>query len=237
MATRTYGDGCAIAHGLDLVGDRWALLVVRELLLGPKRYTDLRRGLPNASPNVLSERLRELEAAGVITKRKLPPPVGARVYELTGWGRELEPIVVSLGHWGARSTSGPSDAPIGVDSVILALRSRFDPDAAGSLRATYVLLFDDDRFVVDVGNGAIELVRGDAERSDSTIEADPGTLAAVIWGGCTLAAARRAGGLRIEGDVAAVKRFVGLFSTASRDGFRPIPSRNVQDPTGPPGGE
>src|SRR5215213_11249135 len=105
--TRTYGDGCAIARALDLVGDRWALLVVRELLLGPKRYTDLRRGLPNASPNVLAQRLGELERAGVLRRRKLPPPAGSRVYELTEWGMELEPVVVSLGRWGARSPSKP----------------------------------------------------------------------------------------------------------------------------------
>ena len=89
MATRrTYGDGCAIAQGLDVVGERWALLLVRELLLGPKRYTDLAGGLPNASPNVLADRLRELERAGVVRRRKLPLPAGSRVYELTDWGRE-----------------------------------------------------------------------------------------------------------------------------------------------------
>src|SRR5919108_593540 len=112
MATmRTYGDGCAIARGLDLVGERWALLVVRELLLGPKRYTDLRRGLPNASPNVLSQRLAELERAGVLRRRKLPPPAGSRVYELTEWGRGLEQTVVSLGHWAARSPATPTHSP------------------------------------------------------------------------------------------------------------------------------
>src|SRR5919202_5111670 len=129
MATkRTYCDACAAAHALDLVGERWALLVVRELLLGPKRYTDLRAGLPNASPNVLSQRLDELERAGIGRRRKLRPPAGSRVYELTDWGRELEETVMSLGRWAARSPIGlPSDAPIGADSMILALRSRFDP--------------------------------------------------------------------------------------------------------------
>src|ERR687888_870608 len=100
MATlRSYGDGCGIAHALDLVGERWALLVVRELLLGPKRFTDLRAGLPNASPNVLSQRLRELEEATIGRRRRLPPPAGSQVYELTEWGRELEPLVISLGAW------------------------------------------------------------------------------------------------------------------------------------------
>src|SRR3954452_14710840 len=94
---RSYGEACRFAHALDVVGERWALLVVRELLLGPKRFTDLRRGLPNASTSILTERLRELEQGGVVRRRKLPPPAGASVYELTDWGRELEPIVTQLG--------------------------------------------------------------------------------------------------------------------------------------------
>src|SRR5665809_166028 len=96
-ARRDYFDGCAAAHALDLVGERWALLVVRELVLGPKRFTDLKTGLPNASPNVLSQRLRELEEDGVVRRRKLPPPAAARVYELTEWGLELEPVLSALG--------------------------------------------------------------------------------------------------------------------------------------------
>src|ERR671914_2996773 len=134
MATlRTYCDGCAAAHALDLMGERWALLVVRELLLGPKRFTDLRAGLPNVSPNVLAQRLRKLERAGVVRRRKLPPPAASRVYELTDWGLELEPVVISLGRWGARSPSKPCDARLGVDSLILSLRTMFNPLAADGL--------------------------------------------------------------------------------------------------------
>jgi DNA-binding HxlR family transcriptional regulator/putative sterol carrier protein len=208
---RTYGDGCGIAHGLDLVGERWALLVVRELLLGPKRFTDLRAGLPNASPNVLSERLRELERAGVVTRRRLPPPAGSRVYELTDWGRELEDVVISLGRWAARSPTQPRDAPIGVDSVALALRALFDPDAADGLRATYDLQLGEERFRVEVADGEIEVGRGGADRADATIATDPNTLNAVLWGGRPLADAQRAGDLSIEGDKAAVSRLVRLF--------------------------
>ena len=209
---RTYGDGCAIAHGLDLVGERWALLVVRELLLGPKRNTDLRRGLPGASPNVLSERLRELERAGVIRRRKLPPPAGSRVYELTDWGRELEPIVISLGRWAARSPSRPIDAPIvSVDSIILALRSLFDPGTAHGLRARYELRFGEDRFRIEVADDEIEIVRGGADQPDATIDTDPGTLDTVLWAGRPLADAQRSGRMTIEGDTAAVERFAQLF--------------------------
>jgi DNA-binding HxlR family transcriptional regulator len=213
MATlRTYGDGCAIAVGLDLVGERWALLVVRELLLGPKRFTDLRRGLPNASDNVLSERLRELERAGVVRRRKLPPPAGSRVYELTDWGRELEQTVISLGHWAARSPSGPpSDAPVGVDSIILALRSRFDADAARGLRARYELRLGEDRFRIEVADDEIEVARGEPDHADVRLDTDPDTLAAVLWAGRPLADAQRAGKLTIEGHKAAAERFLRLF--------------------------
>ncbi|MFQ6708458.1 helix-turn-helix transcriptional regulator, partial [Bordetella pertussis] len=114
---RSYEDGCAGAHALDLVGERWALLVVRELLLGPKRFTDLRKGLPGISPNVLTQRLTELEAVAVLRRRKLDPPAGAWVYELTDWGRELEPVILQLGKWGARSPALPREAGLSVDSL------------------------------------------------------------------------------------------------------------------------
>lgn len=209
---RTYGDGCAIAQALDLVGERWALLIVRELLLGPKRYTDLGRGLPNASPNVLSQRLGELERAGVLRRRTLPPPAGSRVYELTEWGGELEQIVNSLGHWAARSPSGMErDAPVGVDSMILAMRSRFDADAARGLHARYELRLGNDRFRIEVDNDEFEVARGDAAQPDATIDTDPDTLAAVLLAGQPLADAQRSGTLTIDGDQGAVKRFARLF--------------------------
>ncbi len=212
MATkRTYGDGCAIARGLDVIGERWALLVVRELLLGPKRYTDLKKGLPNASPNVLSERLRELEQSGVVRRSTLPPPASSRVYELTPWGRELEEIVVSLGRWAARSPAPPTPGPIRADSVALALRTLFDPAAADGLRASYGLRLGDDRFRIEVGKGAIEVVRGDADLADATIATDPDTFGAVLWEGRPLAAAQAAGELSIEGNADAAERLVGLF--------------------------
>src|ERR687893_2934060 len=168
MATmRSYDDGCAAAHALDLVGERWALLVVRELLLGPKRFTDLRAGLPNASPNVLAQRLRELEEAGVVRRRKLPPPAASRVYELTDWGMELEPVIIGLGRWGARSPSRPRDAELGVDSIILSFRTMFDPRVANGLRASYELRLGEDRFRAVVAGGRFEVERGGAQEPDA----------------------------------------------------------------------
>jgi DNA-binding HxlR family transcriptional regulator len=212
MATmRTYGDGCGIAYALDLVGERWALLIVRELLLGPKRFTDLRDGLPGASPNVLSQRLRELEDAAIIRRRTLPPPAGSSVYELTEWGRELKPIVISLGTWAVRSPTFPEGAPVGTDSVIIALGTFFDADAAGDLRAAYELRFGDDTFHAAIARGEIELGRGPAEDPAAVIDTDPDTFSAVVWKGRDLADTERAGGLAIEGDRHAVERLITLF--------------------------
>ena len=106
---RSYDDPCGIARALDLVGERWALLVVRELLLGPKRYTDLARGLPGSSPTVLSQRLRDLEAAGLVDHAPAGPPVGGHLYALTPRGRDLEDVLLALGRWGSRAqqTSKP----------------------------------------------------------------------------------------------------------------------------------
>src|SRR3712207_3152006 len=180
---RTYDDGCAAAHALDLVGERWALLVVRELLLGPKRFTDLKAGLPGASPNVLSQRLRELEGAGIVRRRKLPPPAASRVYELTEWGEELEPVIIRLGRWGARSPSRPRDAALGVDSLVLSFRTMFDLRAAEGLIASYELRLGEDRFRAEIANGRFEIARGDAEQPDAIIETDAATLAALVYAG------------------------------------------------------
>jgi DNA-binding HxlR family transcriptional regulator len=212
MATmRSYGDGCGIAHGLDLIGERWALLVIRELLLGPKRFVDLRAGLPNASPSVLSQRLRELEDAGVIRRGKLRPPAGSRIYELTDWGRELEGILIAIGRWAARSPAQQPGAPMGTDSVMLALRVLFEPGAAEGLHATYELRLGEDRFRVEVADGALVVARDEGERADATIDTDPETLRAVLWHGLRLAEARRPGDLTIEGNHRLVEHFVRLF--------------------------
>jgi DNA-binding HxlR family transcriptional regulator/putative sterol carrier protein len=209
--TRTYGEACAAAHALDLVGERWGLLVVRELLLGPKRFTDLRTGILHVSPNVLAERLRELERAGVVRRCKLGPPAGSRVYELTEWGHGLEPVLSALGRWGARARTRPADAGMSVASHVLALRTLFDPDAADALSASYELRLGEDRFRARVADGRFEIERGGAERPDAIVETEPSTLAAVLWGGRELADALRSGDLKIEGDGPAVERLFGLF--------------------------
>jgi DNA-binding HxlR family transcriptional regulator len=193
------------------VGERWALLVVRELLLGPKRFTDLRAGIPHASPNVLSQRLRDLEEAGVVQRGTLPPPAASRIYELTQWGRGLEDVILALGNWGVRSPSLPRDAGMSVDCHMLALRTLFDPEAAEGLDASFQLRIDGNRFRARVCDGRFELSRGTLEDADATIGTDAETLTALLWGGRKLAEARRAGDVEVAGDEKAVARFLLLF--------------------------
>ncbi len=202
---RTYGDACGVARALDLVGERWALLVVRELLFGPKRFTDLRAGLPRVSPDVLSQRLRELEAAGLVRHGRLPPPAGTQAYELTPRGRELEPVVLALGRFGSLAPFPPGAPGMGPDSLALALETLFDPARAGDLDATLELRLGDDRFEVRIAGGRLELARGSARSPDATIESDPMTLVDVLWQGGDVRA------LAIEGDRALVRRFARLF--------------------------
>jgi DNA-binding HxlR family transcriptional regulator len=212
MAThRTYRDSCGIARALDVVGERWALLVVRDLLLGPKRFTDLRAGLRHVSPDVLAQRLRDLEDAGVVRRRTLAPPAGSRVYELTDRGLALEPVVLALARWGSLAPFPPGDSPLGVDSTVIALRTLFDPSAANGLVASIQLRLDGQPFHARVGDGGLEIARGEADRPDATIETDPGTLSGLLWQGRSLAEAQRGGDVRAEGNTATMKRFFRLF--------------------------
>ena len=212
MATkRTYGEACGIPRALDRVGERWALMVVRELLLGPKRFTDLRTGLPGVSPDVLAQRLRELDEAGVLRKRRLPPPAASQVYELTEWGFELEPVVLALGRWGARAPGPPDNAGMSFDAHILSFTTLFDPELAEGFEASIDLRFGEDRFRAVVIDGRFEIERGEAIAPDATIEADVGTLLAVAHGRLALDDSLDAGEVRITGDERIAKRFLGLF--------------------------
>ncbi len=209
---RTYGDACGIPRALDRVGERWALLIVRELILGPKRFTDLKTGLPTASPNVLSQRLRELEDDGVVRRRKLPPPAAARVYELTEWGVELEPVLSALGRWGARAPLGPPEDGMSLDAHILSLRTVFDPELADDASLRLELRLGDHRFRAEVSDGRLDVEPGEARDPDAVVRSDAGTLLALAHGRTKLDAALRAKELEIEGDRAAVERFLGLFT-------------------------
>ena len=208
---RRYRDACGAAQGLDIVGERWTLLVVRELLLGPKRFTDLRGGLPGISTNILADRLETLEMSGVARRRTLPPPAGSRVYELTDWGRELETVVAAIGRWGVRSPWRSEEDAIGVDGLVVSFRTMFDPEAAGDLEARYEVMLGGQAFGIEVKDRSIRVYRGAPAGPDARIEADVDTLAALVYEDGDLDEALRAGGIEIEGDRSAVERLMGLF--------------------------
>lgn len=212
---RSYDEACAVAHALDLVGERWAMLVVRELVLGAKRFTDLRASMPAISPNVLSQRLSDLEDVGVIQRRKLAPPAGSWVYELTAWGAELGPVLHALARWGVRSPSFAVDAYMGTTSFILSFSVTFDSVAAGDLEVTAELRVGDETFTVRVASGAVRVARGSANATgaaDILLAADDArTLAAVVYGGRSVTDAVASNEVYVEGRRALVRRFLSVF--------------------------
>jgi DNA-binding HxlR family transcriptional regulator len=209
---RHYEDACAAAHALDLVGERWALLVMRELMLGPKRFSDLRESLPGISANVLTQRLEGLEAAGVLIRRKLPPPASAQVYELTEWGYESEPIFQALGRWAARSPTHDPTLPFSAASLLLSLRTMLDAGRAQGLAARIGFrLSENETFLAHLADGRIEIARGPVEDAEVVFTGAPPVIAGAVYGGQPLAALESAGALAIEGDRTLAERFVGLF--------------------------
>ena len=208
---RSYDDACGAAHALDLVGERWALLVIRELMLGPKRFSDLRRDLPGISANVLTQRLEGLEEIGVLVRRRLPPPVSAQVYELTHWGYEAEPILQVMGRWAARSPSHDPSLPLSAVSLLLSFRTMCDPARAKGLKMRVGLNIGGETYVVRVADGAVEAERAPIGNVDFTLTGPAPAIAGAVYGGVPLETLEAQGVLKVEGDRAAAERFVTLF--------------------------
>ena len=208
VGKRKYDDGCAVAQALDVVGERWALLVVRDLLLGPKRFTDLLKGLPGASPDVLTQRLRDLGDAGIVGRRRLAPPAGAWVYELTPWGADLEEIVVGLARWAHDSPHMRYDLPLGTDSVMLSVKTLFDGRVVGDLDTKIALTLNDEPFWIRIAEGALTMARGEIARPDVTIDTDTATLVSLLQADRTIGDALAADELRLDGDRAVAEKFV-----------------------------
>jgi DNA-binding HxlR family transcriptional regulator/putative sterol carrier protein len=214
---RRYGQLCAVARALDYVGERWTLLLIRELMIGPRRFKDILEGLPGIGTNLLANRLRELAQAGIVARRVLPPPAGSTVYELTEVGRGLEPVVFALGKWGhqflRQAVPGEVCKP---GWFMVALRATFRPDAALDLAARYDLRVDGEMFVVDIKNGRAQLEPGPATNADLTLTTDLRTLVGLVSGEHTPTAAIRSGKAIIDGDRQALQRFVRLFDWGAR---------------------
>jgi DNA-binding HxlR family transcriptional regulator/putative sterol carrier protein len=210
-AKRTYGDACGVARALDLVGERWALMAVRELLLGPKRFTDLRDGLPHVSADVLAQRLRDLEQAGIVARRTLAPPAASKVYELTDWGRDLEDVVLALGRFGAQLPAPPPDMGMSIDAHLLSMRTLFSPVLAGDLDVRVDLHLGDQRFTTAVADRSFTVARGEHDAPDAVLTTDPGTLIDVLHGRRDVGDAIAAGDLEVSGDRRRVARYLQLF--------------------------
>src|SRR3954464_12771193 len=208
---------CPIAHAMSLVGERWALLVVRELLKGPRRYTDLAGGLPGIGTNVLATRLRELEAAGVIARRKLPPPAASTVYELTGYGAELEEVVHAMARWGARSLGlAPTDEELDPSWGSSAFPALLSPERAREVTARYVVRIGDEAFTVALDDGCLHVGAGTHGEPDADLAMDFATFYELATGDLAGVDAIEHGRLRVDGDRDAAIRFFEMFSAAPR---------------------
>jgi len=202
---RRYDDACGTAHGLELIGERWALLVLRELMLGPRRFSDLRADLPGISANVLTQRLTELEERGLVRRKKLPPPAASQVYEATEWGLEAEPIVQVLGRWAARSPLHDPTMPISATSIMLSLKTMADEKRAKGFEARIGFRLGDETFVGRMRKGRFKVARGEPKDTDFTFTGTPPQLAAVIYGGAPIDS------MGFEGNANLAKRFGTLF--------------------------
>jgi DNA-binding HxlR family transcriptional regulator len=216
MAKR-FDQYCPIAHALSLIGERWALLVVRELLKGPKRYTDLAAGLPGIGTNILAARLRALEDGGVVRRRKLPPPAASTVYELTEYGADLDEAMNALARWGIRSLGPPGPADeLFPDWGVSAFPALLNPEAARGLHETYVIRVDDDVFTVRIDDGCVDAEVGATGAPDLDIAMDMETFYAVASGTLDPLEAVEQARLRLHGDPETLTRCFTVLSFAPR---------------------
>jgi DNA-binding HxlR family transcriptional regulator len=211
---RRYDDACGLAHALDLIGERWGMLVLRELAYGPRRFSGLKADLSGISANVLTKRLAELESRGLVRKTRLPPPASVQVYEATEWGLEAVPVIASLGRWAARSPLHDPTLPMSHVSLIMSLQTLFSPEQAGGLRARVGFRLGDASYVTTLSSDRLDVERRETEGCDVTFIGSPTEVAAVIHGGAPLEM------VRVEGDIALAERFTRLF---------PLPAKVSRD--------
>lgn len=202
---RRYDDACGTAHALELIGDRWTLLVLRELMLGGRRFSELRADLPGISANVLTQRLGEMEQRGLVARKRLPPPASVQVYEATPWGLEAEPIVQSLGRWAARSPDHDPTLPLSGVSLMLSFGTMFDADRSKKVEGRIGFRLGPDSYLARIKKGRFKVARGEAGAGDVLFTATPTAIAAVVYGGAPLDS------VQVEGDQELAAKFVTLF--------------------------
>jgi DNA-binding HxlR family transcriptional regulator len=200
-----YDDACGLAHALDLIGERWALLILREMMYGPRRFSEMKSDLPGISANVLAQRLTELEARGLVRRAKLPPPASVQVYEATEWGLEVAPVIGSLGKWAARSPRHDPTLPISHVSVMMSLQTMLDPGQAQGIEGRLGFRFGEASYIALLHGGRLEVERQSIAAADVVFTAKPAELAAVVYGGAPLET------IDVKGDMELATRFITLF--------------------------
>lgn len=212
MSNKSYNQYCGLAYALDIVGERWTLLIIRELIAGPRRFTDLMAGLPGISTNLLSERLKNLEQEGLVSRRVLPPPAGSTVYELTLLGQALETTLIELGKWGSQFVPpSPNGATLlNVGSYALTLKTFFRPEQAQGVSETYELRIDHEVLQVQINEGEIDVRQGDGRKADVVFQTDMPTYLGLLQRQIQPDEAISGGLIQIKGDPGALSRFLDL---------------------------
>jgi DNA-binding HxlR family transcriptional regulator len=204
-AKRRYDDACGLAHALELIGERWAMLIIRELTYGSKRFSELRTDLPGISANVLTQRLTELEERGLVRKLRLPPPASVQVYEATPWALEVSPVIGKLGKWAARSPLHDPTLPLSHAAIMMSLETMIDARRARGIEGRFGFRFGQTAYSGELRNGEMHIERRVPDGCDVVMTTTPEGLAAVVYGGAPLET------MDVEGDVELARRFVTLF--------------------------
>lgn len=216
MSKRSYNQYCAIARALDIVGERWTLLVVRELLTGPKRFKDLLEGLPGIGTNLLTTRLKDLERYGVVRRTTLPPPAASKVYELTELGRSLEPVIAALSRWGLEFLDTPDrEDDLRPAWAVVAMRSALKQEAARGLQETYEFRIDKEAFHLRIKDGEVEALQGPAVDPELVVRGSTQAFLALVAGQLEPAEALESGEIRIEGEQETLARCLEIFGLSS----------------------
>jgi DNA-binding HxlR family transcriptional regulator len=213
-----YGDACGTAFALELIGERWALLILREMMFGPRRFTDLRTGLPGISAKVLTERLESLEHAGAVQRRQLPPPAATQVYELTEWGYLADVAIMELGRWAACSPAHDPTLPLSAASLMMSFRTMFNPASASGLAVVAAINIGAERFQVTIADGLLRAERAEPETPDFALSAPEASLIAGAVYGKIPCGELAVSGLSVAGDLAIMQRFIDLFHLPAKIG-------------------
>jgi DNA-binding HxlR family transcriptional regulator len=211
QSRRWYNDACGTAFALELVGERWSLLIMRELLFGPRRFGELRASLSGITAKVLTERLEGMVAAGIVRHHKLPPPASVQVYGLTEWGYQSERAIQELGRWATRSPDHDPTLPFSAASLMLSFRTMFSHERAQGWAGTIGFQLGEEGFVVRYNAQGIAITREAPDGAEAIFLSSPAVLAAVIYAGRPLKEAEADGSVRIAGDRDAAERYITLF--------------------------